>query len=402
MTVSANCPLAGALAQRLRDEREDLIERWLERIKARVTLQENEIFPTQAILDHVPLLVEGIADYLEDPVEEITADIPVIAKAMELGELRHEQGFDAYEILKEYEILGGVLFDFLIRTADDITEPCTRGELLVCGHRLFRSISVIQQFTTSHFLRLAEQRVQDREERLRRFNRSISHEMKNRMGVIGGAAAILDEDEISHDPVQVRKFLRIVSSNVGALNETLNDLIELSRLDVATARARNILLPEAAAEVKRQLREFAEARSVSVELDANLPEVEVPAAAVELALTNYISNAVKYRDPDEPEPWVRVGGELVQENGKRMLQVCVRDNGRGVPEGARTRLFERFFRADADSDEEGSGLGLSLVRETIESLGGHTWVDFPGKGSRFGLAIPCPEDDGGGQDVLGD
>ena len=55
----------------------------------------------------MPLLISGIADYLEDPSDEITVHMPVVAKAMELGSLRHAQGFPVRQILWEYEILGG-------------------------------------------------------------------------------------------------------------------------------------------------------------------------------------------------------------------------------------------------------------------------------------------------------
>lgn len=120
LAESTDCPLASAIAQRLRDERDSLVENWLNRIAERVNISRDEVFPTDELLDHVPLLIGGIADYLEDPADEITADVPVVAKAMELGALRHEQGFDAHQILKEYEILGGVLFDFMIRLVDQI------------------------------------------------------------------------------------------------------------------------------------------------------------------------------------------------------------------------------------------------------------------------------------------
>jgi hypothetical protein len=101
MEITDNCRLAAALASRLRNEREDLTRRWLERIASRVALDPNRIFPTESLLDHVPLLIDGIADYLEDPSREISADVPVIGKAIELGELRFSQGFGAHEILKE-------------------------------------------------------------------------------------------------------------------------------------------------------------------------------------------------------------------------------------------------------------------------------------------------------------
>src|SRR5689334_8075487 len=142
MELEVNCKLAGALADRIRANREELTRRWLDRIAARVEIDPNKVFPTDELLDHVPLLMDKIADYLENPSDEITADAPVTGKAIELGELRWSQGFDAHEILKEYELLGGVLFAFLARTVDELDQPCPPAELLGCGHRIFRAISV--------------------------------------------------------------------------------------------------------------------------------------------------------------------------------------------------------------------------------------------------------------------
>src|SRR5690606_39047026 len=99
MDERIDCPLAGVLAARLRDARDPMTQRWLERIASRVTIEPGQIFPSQELLDHVPLLVDGIADYMEDPADEISADVPVIAKAMELGELRLAQGFGVHQIL---------------------------------------------------------------------------------------------------------------------------------------------------------------------------------------------------------------------------------------------------------------------------------------------------------------
>src|SRR3981189_693080 len=187
----ANCTLARVLAEKMRESRDDLTRRWLERISARVTLDPNRVFPTDALLDHVPLLIQGIAEYIENPEKAILSDIPVVAKAMELGELRFSQGFDEYELLKEYEIFGGILFSFLSRVVDDIEEPCTRGELLACAHRLFLAVALIQQATLTHYLSLVKERVSEREHRPRAFNRALSHELRNLIGSIGGAAEIL-------------------------------------------------------------------------------------------------------------------------------------------------------------------------------------------------------------------
>lgn len=384
------CPLASELAAQLRAARADVTRRWLDRISARVTLEVNRVFPTDELLDHVPILIDGIASYVENPALDVSTDVPVIAKAMELGELRHQQGFDAYEIFKEYEILGSVLFTFLGEVVDGIRSPCSRAELLQCSHRVFEAVARIQQATAMQFLKRSHARVRDREDRLRGFNRMVSHELKNRAGAATGAVALLTEGWL--DVPQRERFLAMAADNLDGIREVLSDLSELSRLDEDLRQQRNVRLSEAVAEVKRRLREFARDRDVAVEVEEPLPAVEVSAAAVELCLTNYVSNAVKYSDPSKRSRWVRVRARTERApNGRGELIVEVSDNGIGFPSDAGTHLFERFYRAHAASmkEIEGTGLGLSIVRETVEELGGRVWArSNPEGGSTFAFAIP--------------
>jgi signal transduction histidine kinase len=126
--------------------------------------------------------------------------------------------------------------------------------------------------------------------------------------------------------------------------------------------------------------------------EASLPEVEVDAAAVELCLANYLSNAIKYADPAKGVRWVEIAAELVPNSPDREgeLILSVKDNGLGVPPEARPKLFEQFFRAHtATVPAEGTGLGLNIVRETMESLGGRAWAEFPDEGgSVFAISFP--------------
>ncbi len=386
--------LARELAGRLRAARDPLVLRWLERIVARVAIKPNAVFPTEELLNHVPLLVDGIADHLEHRDGLPDDEAPLTAKAMELGALRHAQGFDAYEILKEYEILGGVVFAFL---RDALDEPAaaalaTPAAVAAAWERAAQSVEAIRQATVSHFLHLSGLRVREREDRLRRFNRMVSHELKNRVGAISGAAALLAEpwtDAASHE-----RFVRMVRENAAGLQRVLENLEALSRVQGDARHQRNVLLPQAAAEVARQLRSAAEARGVSVTVDASLPAVEVDAAAMELCLTNYVSIAIKYADPAKDARWVRVEGELcfgaIPPAGGELV-VRVRDNGLGVAPPMRAQLFQQFFRAHEHTvtDVTGTGLGLSIVRETVESLGGRIWVEFPDEGGCvFAVAFP--------------
>jgi signal transduction histidine kinase len=389
--LTRHCPLAITLATRLREARADLSTRWLERLVARVDIEPNRVFPTDDLLDHVPLLIDGVADYIENPADPVGADPPVVAKAMELGALRHAQGFDEYELLKEYEILGGILFTFLVREVDAIDEDCSRAELLVCAHRLFQAISRIQQATTTRYLQLAREQVREREERLRAFNRTLTHEFRNRINALVGAGQLLQMVDLT--AAERESLAAVVSRNADTMRLVLENLVELTGLTPDSRRQRHVRLPQAVAEATRQLADLVRAHKVTVRVASDLPDVEISAAAVELCVTNLVSNAVKYADPAKRERWVEVDGRLVaDERGRpREVVVKVRDNGLGVALEKRGRLFERFFRAHegTGADIEGTGLGLSIVRETIESLGGRAWAEFPEDGSVFAFAAPC-------------
>lgn len=385
----APCPLAGELAKRLRAEKDTLTTRWLDRISARVALHPNRIFPTDDLLDHVPLLIGGIASYLEDPAQPVSADIPVIAKAMELGALRHAQGFDEYELLKEYEIFGGILFTFLSQTVDSIDQPCSRQELVLCAHRLYHAVSLIQQATTVRYLALMKEKLSEREERLRAFNRSLTHELRNRIGATMGAGQLLQIAELA-EPERER-LVGIIVRNMESMRVALDNLLELSRLTTDSRQQRHIRLFRAAAEVVRQLRELARSRGVRVIIEDDLPDAEVNAAAVELCLMNFVSNALKYSDDAKADRWVRISGRAMPASGDETARVVidVTDNGRGIPTDQRARLFERFYRAETVTGVEGTGLGLSIVRETVESLGGTAWVEFPATGgTTFAFSLP--------------
>jgi signal transduction histidine kinase len=251
---------------------------------------------------------------------------------------------------------------------------------------------MIRQATMTHFLRLSAERVNEREERLRRFNRMVSHELKNRVGAIRGAASLLAEPWL--DGAQRDRFQHMIMENADALQHVLSNLESLSRIDGEARQRRNVLLPQACVEVKRQLRDISDARGVEIRISPDLPAVEVDAAGVELCLVNFLSNAIKYSDPDKRERWVEVTADLrfgeASSSGGELI-VYVRDNGLGVPIEARSRLFEQFYRAHGDTvtGVEGSGLGLSIVRDTAESLGGRAWAEFPDDGGAvFAFSLP--------------
>jgi signal transduction histidine kinase len=382
------CAIAGVLASRLRDAREELTNLWLDRINQRVALDPHKIFPSEDLLDHVPLLIDGIAAYVESPDAEVVGDAPVVAKAMELGALRHAQGFDAYEILKEYEIFGGILFTFFVRAMDTIEEPCGKAELMACSARLFRAVTMVQQATMADFLRLAGEKIGERENRLRAFNQMTSHEIKNRIGAIMGASDLLQTPDL--DAADHARMVTIIARNAKEMSKTVATILELTDVERDARQHRHVGLAQAVNEGVRQVRETARRANVEVRVRDIPSGVEVDAAVVELCIANYLSNAIKYADHSVEQPFAEITSAIeTHEEGGKEIVVRVSDNGIGVPVEKRDRLFERFFRAhEGTSKVEGTGLGLSIVRATAESHGGRTWAEFSETGSVFVLALP--------------
>ncbi len=381
--------LAAQFSDRLRAAKQELVSQWLERINARVAISKGRVFPTHELLNHVPLLVEGLAGYLRQPGKDIDDEAPVVAKAMELGALRHEQGFDAYEILKEYEMLGEIIFDFLTDCAEHMPESYPRRDFLICWQRIAQGMELIRQATMSHFLRLSDNDVKEREDRLRKFNRTIAHELKNKVHAVSSAAAMLDEATIAE--ADRHSFTSVIRRNAEGLRRALDNLEAISRTE--SRHGHNVLLPEVATEAVRELREAAEAKGVEVRIADDLPQIEVDAATVELCLMNYVSNAIKYSDLQKGERWdpieASVEGPDTRHDKEVVIRVC--DNGIGVAPEKRDRLFEEFYRAHDETvtDAEGTGLGLSIVRETVESIGGRAWAEFSDeKGSVFAFSLP--------------
>lgn len=382
--------VAASFADVLRHSSDEIVRRWLARITDRVAVEAEDIFPSQDLLDHIPLLIEGVAAYLEDPAEEISIDTPVVIKAMELGRLRHSQGFNARQILWEFEVLGGVILNRLKEEVFENPNPPTVADFVGAAHLLFRALSVIERATMVEYLNRADEVVREREERLRSFNRALSHEIRNEIGAILGAARLLDEPFVRHDAEQHGRFVHMVLNNAERMGRLVDNLIELSQIEGDSRSQSNVLLTHAVHEVARQLRAFAETHQVDVHIDPDMPEVEVSAAAVELCLSNLISNAVKYHDPAKTDRWVRVSARLDRiSSSHAMVRLEVRDNGRGVPEAARDRLFERFYRAQDGDAVQGTGLGLSLVRDTVESMGCRTWAEFPADETVFVFTLPA-------------
>ena len=168
----------------------------------------------------------------------------------------------------------------------------------------------------------------------------------------------------------------------------LERLARLSRPDYAPNEQR-VELTSLVRDVAAQLSDMADSRGVLFQIDEELPALVADAGRLELVIMNLLANAVKYSDPVKPSRVVHVECDSTAPQPR----LYVRDNGIGIPASKVAVIFDQFVRVHAHLDVElgaqGMGLGLSIVRECMDAMGGTVRVQsVEGIGTTFVLDFP--------------
>jgi signal transduction histidine kinase len=389
MTVTIAGDFGHKIGARMREEHESLAARWLDRLNELLPVTAPEVFPTSALLDHIPSLIREIAAYLvgSEETDEFAANTFVVDKARELGELRYEQRASVHQLLREYRVLAAILVTFVEEETSrfDLIAP---AEVIAVLGRISQAVAVLQQTTVETFIGKYTSQIDDQTRRLENFNRMVSHELRQPIGALQFAFKLAEATE---DAGARAGYREVIERNLTRLVRLTDQLAMMSRLKPSgdTAQTQRLPLRLVAREVARQLRDMAERRNVEIRIADNLPVIDVDVAAVELILVNLISNAIKYSDRCKPERFVEVDGDASPD----CWSIVVRDNGTGIEPEHLPHVFERAYRAHAERDEElgtdGFGLGLAIVSDCITDLAGKITVEsLPGESTTFKVMLP--------------
>jgi len=385
---------ADVVSQRVSAERSVLAARWLNRLNELLLVEPDAVFPSDQLLDHIPTLIAEIAAYVKAPAdEEIATNAAVIDKARELGSLRHEQRASVHQLLREYEILGELLEGFVIDETERLALHPTPAECLEVLRRMTRATRTLMRTTVDTFVSQYTTTIQERNERIKNFNRMASHELRTPIGTLLFASAMLNTDVIQLDSDRVARIASTISSSAERLSRLVTNLERLSRLTdpLDMPSQQEVDLQALAAEVVRQVDEMATARDVVIRINvAEVPPLLIDSARLELVLLNLVSNAIKYCDPSKPDRFIEVAASLTS---AEMCAIIVRDNGLGIAEQDQTAIFDRFFRAHSHLDHAlgvtGTGLGLAIVAECVRELDGSIRCESSlGSGTTFLISVP--------------
>jgi signal transduction histidine kinase len=385
-------PFAGAIAARMHADRQALAQRWLGRLSTLVPVPASEVFPTETLLDHIPLLIEEVAKFIAAPEKEIAANTFVVAKARELGELRHEQHASVHQLLREYELLRNILEAFVVEQAQHLRLSPPLLEVVGCLRRINQSIAILTQTTVDTFIERYTATIADQTNRLESFNQMMSHELRQPLSALSTAAALLEPTEGDGEPERRGRVVAAIQRNVARLMELVANITRISSIHAADATlpgVQRVSVSAVAHEAARQLREMAQDRGVEVVVGQELPDVIVDVGRLELLLTNLLSNAIKYSDPAKSRRFVEVAGA----GHDAECGFHVRDNGLGMTSEQLRHVFTPFYRAHAGRDAElrveGLGLGLAIVRDCAQAIGASIEVDAaPAEGATFTVTLP--------------
>ncbi len=389
------------IASRIRAEHVAISSRWLERLRALVMVDANDVFPTDHLLDHIPALIREVADYIGVPeIEAVSSNTAIMTKAQELGELRYSQQASVHQLLAEYRLLAGILSHFVQEEVKQLGMAPVAEEALEVMRRINEAIWILMQTTVNTFVSQYTGTIASQTSRLDSFNRMVSHELRQPLGVLISLVPLLKSDLTGVQGVDRSHLLSVMDRNVVRLGQLLDQLDVLSRLQAVGSDSPEIQrtsISSVAWEVTRQLREMADARGVECFVEDDLPEVIIDKARLELILTNLISNAIKYSDPAKAQRYVRV--ERGPSDDARLTGFSVSDNGLGIPDDSLRTIFRRYTRAHAARDEElgirGSGLGLAIAAECADAVGGAIRVEsVVGEGTIFFVTVPIDPSSG--------
>ncbi|HWI20891.1 MAG TPA: HAMP domain-containing sensor histidine kinase [Vicinamibacterales bacterium] len=383
---------AEAVADRMAAEHALLAARWFARLRDLLPVDANEVFPSDSLLDHIPSLIVDISAYLKAPEDEaIAANTLVVEKARELGTLRHQQRASLHQVLREYQLLGGILLRFVEDESIRLMLTPPPAECIAVVSRLHHAVGVLLQETVETFVGLYTETITDQAERLRQFTRMATHEWRQPLAPISTAVSLLRLPGLQE--VQRAQTVELIARNVKSLVDMTYKLERLARIDgdVDNASLQEVSLTAVAAEAARQLREMADARGVAINIAEDMPTLVVDVGRLELALVNLLSNAIKYCDSSKPSCAVDVTGRVL-EDGR--VELCIRDNGIGIPKQKISQIFRRFTRAHTDNPEHdavtGVGLGLAIVDDCVKAMDGTITVESTeGVGTMFCVTLPA-------------
>ncbi|WP_097027455.1 PAS domain-containing sensor histidine kinase [Clostridium peptidivorans] len=223
------------------------------------------------------------------------------------------------------------------------------------------------------------------------FFANISHELKTPVNVIFSAVQIGEmilKEHKCKSKCSIEKYIYTMKQNCYRLTRLINNILDISKIDSGYCKLsiQNVDIINVIESITLSVVEYAKSKEISIIFDTDIEEkiMAVDVDKIERIILNLLSNAIKFTGKE--------GNILVSiKNQDNDIVISIKDDGIGISEEKQKSIFERFIQVDKSlsRNNEGSGIGLSLVKSLVEMHGGNIKVKSSlGKGSEFIVKIP--------------
>ena len=224
------------------------------------------------------------------------------------------------------------------------------------------------------------------------FFANLSHELRTPLNVILSSVQmsvlLLKKGDSVIDTERLGKYVGIIQQNCYRLLRLINNLIDITKIDTGffNINKHNCNIVRIVEDVSLSVADYIENKGLSLMFDTNIEEkfIACDPDKIERIVLNLLSNAVKFTEP---------GGHIevkFEDKGESVI-ISVKDNGIGIPDDKLEYIFERFCQVNKSltRNQEGSGIGLSLVKSLVEMHNGSIQVISElGKGAEFIIELP--------------
>jgi signal transduction histidine kinase len=231
----------------------------------------------------------------------------------------------------------------------------------------------------------SKQTESDRSNReLEQFAAVVSHDLREPLRTVASYTQLLAQRYHGRLDPEADEFIAFTVAGAERMGQRIDGLLALAHIGTAGGNFRPTNLETVLEEVLADLHSQFEAAGATVQRDP-LPTVRGHAGQLRSLLQNLLTNAVKFRHPDR-RPHVRLSATKARDQ----WEIRVADNGIGIAEQHRERVFAVFQRLHTSKEYEGIGLGLAVSKKIVERHGGHIWVESaPGQGATFVFTLPA-------------
>ncbi|MFZ0318781.1 MAG: HAMP domain-containing sensor histidine kinase [Candidatus Sulfotelmatobacter sp.] len=238
---------------------------------------------------------------------------------------------------------------------------------------------------------------------------SAAHDLKTPLSILNGYVELLQSEKLGPISERQREVLQEMQASGKRLQQFIQDFLTFSALETGGLKIQYAMgdINECLSEVCRLWSTRFQEKGLALYFLSNdkLPEFPFDFPKLERVISNLLENSFKFIPQGgtvwihaEPYMWERRAAAQPASSGERRRQsnlqpnsvkVSVSDTGPGIPAEFHQEVFDDFFRLPNNENQEGVGLGLSIVRRLVQAMGGKVWVESdPGAGCKFSFLIP--------------